>query len=133
MRIMPATAACLISLVTPYVPHAQSAPDPAALARIRRIATDSSRAEPLARSLLDSIGPRLTGTPAADRGNDWLVRQYRSWGIDARTERTGTWRGWRRGHSHIDLLEPRVRTLEGAMLAYSPGTGGRTTTAAAVI
>jgi carboxypeptidase Q len=29
-----------------------------------------------------------------------------------------------RGTSHIDLVEPRVRSLEGQILAWSPGTGG---------
>ena len=133
MRFTPSIVACLVALVSPRVPHAQGAPDRAVLSRIQAIAADSSSSEKLARALLDSIGPRLTGTPAADQGSDWLVKQYRSWGIDARAERTGTWRGWRRGHSHIDLTQPRVRTLEGAMLAYSPGTGGRTITAATVI
>ena len=103
------------------------------LLRIERIASDSSQLEPLARALMDSIGPRMTGTPALDRGNDWLVRQYRSWGIEAKNEQTGTWRGWRRGHSHIDLIHPRVRTLDGTMLGYSPGTGGRSVEAAAII
>jgi carboxypeptidase Q len=103
------------------------------LLRIERLASDSSQFEPLARALMDSIGPRMTGTPSLDRGNDWLVRQYRAWGIDAKNERTGTWRGWRRGHSHIDLIHPRVRTLDGTMLGYSPGTGGRSLEAAAII
>ncbi|MBI3790240.1 MAG: M28 family peptidase, partial [Gemmatimonadetes bacterium] len=33
--------------------------------------------------------------------------------------------GWRRGVSHLDLLSPRVRSLEALMLAWSPGTNGR--------
>jgi hypothetical protein len=101
--------------------------------RITRIAQDSSPIETLAHSLLDSIGPRLTGTQGLQRGNDWLVAKYRSWGIEARNERVGTWRGWRRGYSHIDLVSPRVRTLDGTMLGYSPGTGKRDVTAATVI
>lgn len=103
------------------------------LLRIEHIARDSSHLVPLARTLLDSIGPRMTGTPSLDAGNDWLLRKYRSWGIDARNERVGTWRGWRRGHSHIDLVHPRARTLDGTMLGYSPGTGGRDVIAQTVI
>ena len=109
-----------------------ASPDPV-VARIERLARDSSQLVPLAHALLDSIGPRMTGTPELERGNDWLVRQYRGWGIDAKNEATGTWRGWRRGHSHIDLIHPRVRTLEGTMLGYSPGTGGKDVTAATII
>jgi carboxypeptidase Q len=94
---------------------------------------DSSQAEHLSAVLFDSIGPRLTGTPDLTRANDWLVKTYQSWGIDARNEQFGTWRGWRRGYSHIDLIEPRVRSLEGTMLGYSPGTGKRDLTAATMI
>ena len=32
------------------------------------------------------------------------------WASRAKEEQYGTWRGWRRGHSHIDLIAPRVRT-----------------------
>ena len=78
----------------------------------------------LAQTLLDSIGPRLTGSPGMKSGNDWLVSRYTAWGIPARNERYGTWRGWRRGVTHVDLVAPRVRTLEATMLAWSPGTRG---------
>ena len=94
------------------------------LRRIWTLGMDSSRTYPLAQPLLDSIGPRLTGTPQQKSGNDWLVRTYRSWGIDARNETYGSWRGWRRGITHVDLVAPRVRTLEATMLAWSPGTKG---------
>jgi carboxypeptidase Q len=120
------------ALVLAATATAQAPSDPV-LSRIVRIATDSSHLQPLAHTLLDSLGPRLTGTPDADRASDWLVRQYRSWNIDARKDPTGTWRGWRRGHSHIDLVQPRVRSLEGLMLGYSPGTGGKDVIASTII
>ena len=65
--------------------------------RIKNIALDSSHTESLAHALLDSLGPRLTGTPDLKRANDWLVSTYKSWGVEARNEKVGTWRGWRRG------------------------------------
>ena len=101
--------------------------------RIQMMGLDSSQTERLAHSLLDSLGPRLTGSPDLKRANDWLVKTYRSWGIEARNEKIGTWRGWRRGHSHIDLVSPRVRTLEGTMLGYSPGTGKKDVIATTII
>jgi hypothetical protein len=94
---------------------------------------DRSQVVPLAQALLDSIGPRLTGSPAIRSGNDWLVSMYKRWGISARNEPYGTWRSWRRGVSHVDLLKPRVRSLEATMLAWSPGTGGKDVTAGTVI
>jgi hypothetical protein len=50
--------------------------------------------------------------------------RYDDWGIDARSEQYGTWRGWERGITHVDLVEPRVRSLEAMLLAWSPGTDG---------
>ena len=90
--------------------------------RIFRLGMDSSRVQSLAQTFLDSVGPRLTGSPGMKSASDWVIKTYTSWGIDARSEQYGTWRGWRRGTSHIDLMQPRVRSLEGTMLAWSPGT-----------
>jgi carboxypeptidase Q len=86
---------------------------------------EQSRAMDIAQTLMDSIGPRLTGTPGYDRAVDWATSLLSSWGVDARAEQYGTWQGWDRGITHIDLISPRVRTLEGMMLAFSPGTNGR--------
>ena len=92
------------------------------LRRIWTLGMDSSQTYPLMQALLDSVGPRLTGTPEQKAGNEWLLSKYRSWGIPARAEQYGTWMGWRRGITHVDLIQPRVRTLEAMMLAWSPGT-----------
>ncbi len=126
----------LVVLTTAVVISPASAQSPSANPVIQRLGTlgvDSSHTERFAQVLFDSIGPRLSGTPGQRRGNDWLVATYKAMGIEARNEPVGTWRGWRRGHSHIDLLSPRARTLEGTMLGYSPGTGGRDLRATTVI
>ena len=83
---------------------------------------DHSQAYRLLQALTDSIGPRLTGSPGMTAGQDWLVAQYGKWGIAARKEQYGTWPGWRRGTAHVDLVAPRVRSLEAALLAWSGGT-----------
>jgi hypothetical protein len=83
---------------------------------------DRSQVFDLSQALLDSIGPRLTGTPGFTAAADWLLGRYASWGIEAEKHEYGTWRGWERGYSHIDLVSPRARTLSGMMLAWSPGT-----------
>src|SRR3990172_4650960 len=72
----------------------------------------------LAQVLLDSIGPRLSGTSNYQAAADWLVANYRSWGIEARREQYGTWRGWRRGPVHADLVAPRQDTLEARFLSW---------------
>jgi len=95
------------------------------LQRMWSIGMDSSRTWDLAQVLFDSIGPRLTGTPQGTEASDWVIKMYKSWGIDGKREQYGTWRGWRRGYSHIDLIKPRVRTLEATTLGFSPGTEGK--------
>ncbi len=83
-----------------------------------------SQTETLAQALLDSIGPRLSGTAGFYSAADWIEANYREWGVEARQEQYGTWRGWERGILHVDLLAPRVRSLEATILAWSPGTDG---------
>lgn len=121
-----ATAVLVGALLAPGTSaNAQSFPsDDPVLERIWSEAVENSHLERMGLQLLDSIGPRLTGSPGIDRAHDWTVRTLESWGIEARNETYGTWRGWDRGTTHIDLVEPRVRTLEGMMSAWSPATDG---------
>src|ERR1041385_1535510 len=124
----------LISLSVASAVHAQTyTTGDQTIRQIWSEGMNSSQAYKLAQVLSDSIGPRLTGTPGIKRGNDWLVATYKSWGVDARNEQYGKWKGWRRGPTHIDLMTPRVRSLEGTMLAWSAGTGGKDVTGPTVI
>lgn len=138
MRYKQSFALSLIAgLTVDFVPtpaHAQQFPssDPV-IKQIWAEGMDSSQTYQFAQALLDSVGPRLTGTPGMKAGNDWLVQTYAGLGITARNEQYGTWKGWRRGTAHIDLMTPRVRTLEGGLLAWSPGTGGRDVTAPVIV
>jgi hypothetical protein len=85
---------------------------------------EGSQAEVLAQALMDSIGPRLVGSPQLATAHDWLTRLYRAWGISVRKEQYGTWNGWRQGYLHVDLILPRVQTLVAELAAWSPGTDG---------
>jgi len=128
-----ALAAALCALLARHA-DAQTLPvDDPVLRHIWALGMDSSRVGALLQTLSDSIGPRLTGTPQMKAANDWAVATYTKWGIPARNEQVGTWRGWRRGTTHLDLVQPRVRTLEGTVLAWSAGTKGRDVTAPVVI
>jgi len=99
--------------------------DDPVLQQIYNEAMENSHLERLGMQLLDSIGPRLTGSPGINRAHDWAARTLEGWGYEARNEQYGTWRAWDRGHTHIDLVAPRLRSLEGTILAWSPGTGGQ--------
>ena len=125
---------CAFLLLAALPAAAQTFPsDDPVIRRIWAEEMDSTQLPALAHQLLDVIGPRLVGSPGMERAHAWAVAQYRSWGINAENQQFGTWRGWERGVSHIDLLAPRVRTLEGTMLAFSPGTRKGGVTAGLVI
>lgn len=83
---------------------------------------ENSQLEKLAHELFDKIGPRLVGTPQMQQANDWAVAKYTDWGISAKNEQWGEWKGWERGITHIDMVSPRVKSLEGTQLAWCPPT-----------
>jgi hypothetical protein len=93
----------------------------------------NSQLENLAHELFDKIGPRLVGTPQMQQANDWAVAKYTGWGIPARNEKWGDWKGWERGITHIEMTSPRVRSLEGTQLAWCPSTKGKTISAELII
>lgn len=117
------SAAALASPAQAASAQGLAVPDPV-LEGIWAEAMDNSQIEPMGQVLLDAIGPRLTGSPHMERAQEWAVSMLSGWGVEARTEEYGTWEGWDRGASHVDLVSPRVRSLEGRILAWSPGTGG---------
>lgn len=96
-------------------------------------ATYNSQLKTIAHELMDKIGPRLVGSPKMQQAHDWAVAKYKSWGIDARNEKWGEWRGWERGITHIDMVAPWIKSLEGTQLAWSPSTKGKTVTAEVLI
>ena len=117
-------AAAALSLAAPLPAQTFPSDDPVIQALWEEGMGSGSQTFDLAQALLDSIGPRLMGSPAYSHAADWLISNYESWGIEAERQDYGTWIGWDRGFTHIDMLEPRRRTLEGTLLAWSPGTDG---------
>jgi len=85
---------------------------------------EQSQTKDLAQYLTDFIGPRLAGSTNLQAAQDWAVSKFKEWGVPARKEQYGTWNGWRLGTAHVDLIQPRVQTLEAEVLAWSPGTDG---------
>jgi carboxypeptidase Q len=92
------------------------------VANAMKEAKENSQLEKLAHDLFDVVGPRLVGTPQIKQASDFVIKKYSEWGISAKQEKWGEWRGWERGITHIDLISPRLRTLEGTQLAWSPST-----------
>ncbi|MFI5233479.1 MAG: M28 family peptidase [Gemmatimonadales bacterium] len=114
----------VLALLTPSV-RAAAQDIPTGDSIVQRIYDEGmhrSHAAQLAQVLMDSIGPRLTGSPANRAANDWLVRTYKSWGVEAKNEQYGTWRDWTRGVSSLTMVAPRTRVLEATMHAWSAAT-----------
>jgi hypothetical protein len=121
--LAPVIGALSLAALAPAAAVAQNAPTgDSTIIHIYQEGMRRSQVRPLAQQLMDSIGPRLTGSPQNRAANDWLVRTYTGWGVSAKNEKYGTWQDWSRGQSRIELLVPRARTLEAMMLAGSAPT-----------
>ena len=105
------------------------AQEDAVIENIIKEAEENSQLEELAHELLDEVGPRLVGTPQMLNAHNWAIEKFGSWGIPAEKQQWGEWRGWERGITHIDMVSPRLQTLVGRQLAWSPATKKKGVTA----
>ncbi|MCP9291730.1 M20/M25/M40 family metallo-hydrolase [Gracilimonas sediminicola] len=111
---------CIVMSLPFGLVHAQTTDE--MVDAIVKEATENSQLEYLAHQLTDVIGPRLVGTPQMQHAHEWAVEQFEEWRISAENQQFGQWQGWERGITHVDLVSPRVVSLEGMQLAWSPAT-----------
>jgi carboxypeptidase Q len=78
--------------------------------------------------LADVIGPRLTGSPAARAANDWTMKQFQGYGVDAHLEQWNFGGTWQRGPMWLRLVAPRAHDVVAASWAWTPGTGAKPVT-----
>lgn len=116
-------ACAVLSLAIPAVASAQTfrSPDPV-IRNMWRVGMEQSQLEPLAGALIDSIGPRLSGSPGFASAVTWLENRYKQWGISAKREQYGTYRAWSQGTVHMEMIAPRVQNLDVHLLAWSAPT-----------
>lgn len=130
MKRQLAAAVAALSLTVAMVGTAQT-PEQSAptsnpmIDKIYEAGKASDNVAKLAQALMDSIGPRLAGTPRYNAAVDWAVAKLTEWGIPAKKVAYSKWTAWDRGHTHMDMTSPRLRTLEATLLAWSPGTNGQ--------
>jgi hypothetical protein len=73
--------------------------------------------------LTDTIGGRLTGSPAYVRSTEWAAAKFRSYGIEnVRLEPFTIEAGWQRGLASGAMIAPLSRPLNLAALGWSPST-----------
>jgi hypothetical protein len=115
-------------MVLAWVPHPSYAQtfrnDDPVIRQMWALGMEQSQTEDLAQYLTDFIGPRLAGSPNLDAAAEWALAKFEEWGVPARKEVYGSWDGWQYGITHVDLIAPRVQTLEAELLAWSAGTNG---------
>ena len=99
---------------------------------IEKEGMENSQLEQLAYELMDLNGPRLVGTPEMKTAHDWAINTYKKWGISAENQQWGTWKGWQRGITHVDMVSPRLASLHATQLAWNPGTSSKGVTASLI-
>ena len=75
--------------------------------------------------LTDIIGPRLSGSGAMRRANDWAAGRLREYGVDSvALEPWPFGVTWTRGPISVRLLAPHERWIPAASWAWAPSTSG---------
>jgi carboxypeptidase Q len=76
-------------------------------------------------TLTDTIGPRLTGSPAHIEAAHWAVERLTAWGLhNPRLEPFQFGRGWSLEKLTLEMTAPRFMPLIGYAEAWSPATSG---------
>lgn len=108
------------------VGHACAADDhhAGAQALVAEIASRSGMQRNL-EELCDDIGPRMSGTPALRRAQEWAMRKLSSYGAaNVRLEPYPLGRPWRRGPSHARLQNANGLPLNVLQKGWTEGTRG---------
>lgn len=75
--------------------------------------------------LTDVIGPRLTGSSAMVRANEWTADRFRAYGLTAQLESWQFGVTWTRGPAAFTIKAPFERNLHAESWAWTAGTGGK--------
>jgi carboxypeptidase Q len=95
------------------------------IAAIKAEEVRASEATVLFHTLTDTIGPRLTGSPAHIEAAHWAVERLTAWGLhNPRLEPFQFGRGWSLEKLTLEMTAPRFMPLIGYAEAWSPATSG---------
>ena len=78
--------------------------------------------------LSDMIGPRLTGSAAMKKANDWTMERFKAYGLSSQLESYAFGVTWERGDASLKLVQPFSRAITAHSWAWTAGTGGKTLT-----
>jgi hypothetical protein len=93
------------------------------LVKIAGNATMDSPAFQFLTELSDEVGPRVTGSPGAQKAVDWSVAKMKSIGLqNVHTEKWNLWKGWTRGTAEATMLAPLHRPLAISAMGWTGST-----------
>jgi carboxypeptidase Q len=123
-RLFTVYAVLILSL--PSFCQVQEKVDLDMVTKIRYEGFRNSHIREIANGLLESIGPRLTGSPNMKRANDWTRDQLTKFGLtNAHLESWGPFgRGWSNDYVNVRMTSPDIQTFIAYAKAWTPGTQG---------
>jgi carboxypeptidase Q len=121
----------LLSSTTPLA--AQSAVDTAGVGTLIDQALNRSEVMANLQYLSDGIGPRLSGSSAMRRANEWTAERFRSYGLSAALEPYGFGVPWERGSTSLRITAPFSRAVTAHSWAWTAGTDGKTVSGPVVL
>jgi len=94
--------------------------------KIRYEGFRNSQIKEIAEGLLESIGPRLTGSPNMKRANEWTRDQLSKFGlVNSHLEAWAPFgRGWWNEYANVRMLSPDIQTFIAYPKAWTAGTDG---------
>src|SRR6267378_6067977 len=93
------------------------------LVKIAGNATMDSPAFQFLTELSDEVGPRVTGSPGAQKAVDWSVAKMKSIGLqNVHIEKWNLWKGWTRGTAEATMLAPLHRPLAISAMGWTGST-----------
>jgi carboxypeptidase Q len=125
-------ALAILSL-SPAALRAQTAVDTAGAGVLIAQAMDHSEVMANLRQLTDVIGPRLSGSAAMRRANDWTAERFRTYALSAALEAYTFGITWERGTTLLRLVAPFTREITAHSWAWTAGTGGKAVTGPVVL
>lgn len=97
------------------------------VSRIRQEAFSRSQAAANLKELTETIGPRLTNSPAYERSTEWARTKLQGYGLsNVRDEvyEPAFGRGWEFRSARVELVSPRELPIHALPKAWTPGTNG---------
>ena len=125
-RILIFTVAAMIVVgLFPTGATAQQPADAEMVSSIRGEELHHSMASVLFYTLTDSLGPRLSGSPAYDKAAGWAVERFRQWGLaNPHLESFKFGPAWTLEKLTTEMMVPRYMPVLAYADAWSPSTAG---------